>query len=201
MKTLCRHFIFVVIFILQGCDDTKLSPLHEGSTILAFGDSLTFGVGVSKPNSYPSVLSELSGRTVFNAGVSGEVTADGLLRLPTVLDQTEPNLLILLEGGNDILRNSDLRQSKNNLAEMIEIAHGRGIEVVLIGVPEKKLFSDVAPFYRELAEEYELVFEDDLISDLLHKNQYKSDRVHFNQLGYQKMAEAIYKLLDEKGAL
>lgn len=187
--------------MLQSCDQPKLTLIPKESPILAFGDSLTAGVGVEKEKSYPSVLSELSGREVINAGISGELTADGLARFPEVIEQTMPAMLILLEGGNDILRNQDMNATKRNLASMIEIARDRGVEVVLIGVPEKNLFSDVAPFYEELAEDYQLVFEDDLIGSLLRKRSYKSDPLHFNQQGYRAMAEAIHDLLVKNGGL
>ena len=84
---------------------------------------------------------------------------------------------------------------------MISLAKENGVQLVLIGVPEKQLFSDVAPFYKELAEEHKLVFDGELISDLLHKRSNKSDMVHFNKMGYQKMAEAIHELLIDNGAL
>ena len=201
MKSYRLQFILVLlsILLLQSCEQPKLKPIPKDSVILAFGDSLTSGVGVEKAKSYPSVLAELSSRRVINAGISGELTADGLARLPEVLDQTKPAILILLEGGNDILRNKDSNTIKRNLASMIETARSRNIDVVLIGVPEKNLFSDVAPLYRELAEHYQLVFEDDLIGDLLRKRAYKSDALHFNEQGYRLMAEAIYDLLVENG--
>jgi len=203
MKDRSIHIVVFLLgaLLLQSCDQSKLTPIPMESSILAFGDSLTLGVGVKKEKSYPSVLSELSSRNVINAGISGEMTSDGLLRFPEVIEQTDPALLILLEGGNDILRNYDKQATKSNLASMIEIAQSRGVEVVLIGVPEKNLFSDVAPIYKELAEDYQLVFEDDLIGNLLRKSAYKSDPIHFNQQGYRAMAEAIHDLLLENGGL
>ena len=77
----------------------------------------------------------------------------------------------------------------------------QGVQLVLIGVPQKQIFSDVAPFYKELAEDHKLVFDGELISALLRKRSYKSDMVHFNKSGYQKMAEAIHQLLIDNGAL
>jgi len=186
--------------LLAACEAGRLQPLPPDGVILAFGDSLTAGKGTSRDNSYPSVLAQLSGRTVINAGISGELTDEGLARLPGMLDQHRPDLMILIEGGNDILQNRT-RATKNNLAQMIELAQGRGIEVVLIGVPEKNLFSNSAPFYEELADEYALAYHDELISDLLRQPSYKSDSVHFNADGYREMAEGIYELLQDQGAL
>ncbi|MFK7794549.1 MAG: GDSL-type esterase/lipase family protein [Gammaproteobacteria bacterium] len=192
----------ICLLFLQACSDSvSLTPIPQDGVILAFGDSLTVGVGTSEAYSYPSVLAQLSGRKVVGAGVSGEETTQGLIRLPTVIDEVNPDLLILLEGGNDILRNKNLHNTKKNLAAMIELAHARGVQVVLIGVPEKKLFSDVAPLYEELAEQYGLVFADDLLAGLLRDNEYKSDAVHLNQRGYGVMAETIHELLVKQGAL
>ena len=192
--------IFIGLF-LQACGDTKLTPIPHNATILAFGDSLTYGKGVEEDQSYPSVLADLSNREVINAGISGETTKQGLARLNGVLEESDPHLMILLEGGNDILRNQNLSQTKQNLAAMIEMAQSQGVQVVLIGVPEKKLFSNSAKIFPELAEQYELVFDGELIASLLRSPQYKSDSVHFNALGYEKVAESIYELLLEKEAL
>jgi len=189
------------LLLLQACSKAKLEYIPETGVIIAFGDSLTTGVGTQAEYSYPSVLAELSGREVLNAGVSGEVTADGLVRLRSLLEETTANLLILIEGGNDILRNQDLNQSKRNLAQMIELTQSHGMDVVLVGVPEKRLFSSSAPMYGELAEEYNLVFDGEIIGSLIRQTKYKSDSVYFNREGYRIMAEGIYELLEEHGAL
>lgn len=202
MNILLRCLVTLLLPLLIGaCENRSLRALPPDGVILAFGDSLTAGVGAEKDQSYPAVLAHLSGRRVINAGNSGELTAAGRQRLPRVMEAHSPDLLLLLEGGNDILRNRDLLQTKVNLAAMIELAHANGTEVVLIGVPEKNLFSRVAPIYAELAQEYELVYIPDLIGDLLRNPEYKSDRIHFNAAGYRAMAEEVHAILREHGAL
>jgi len=67
---------------LIACSDPELKPLSDNAIVLAFGDSLTAGLGVAPTAAYPAVLESLSGRTVINAGVSGELTEQGLQRLP-----------------------------------------------------------------------------------------------------------------------
>lgn len=191
-----------LLLLLSGCgDQTDLRYLPPDATILAFGDSLTKGNGSTAGGDYPSQLQQLTERKVINAGISGEVSAEGLQRLPAILNQYQPSLLILLEGGNDILRNLDKAQLKQNLAQMIELAQQQNTEVILIAVPEKKLFSDSAPLYRELAEEYKLVFAPEIIANLLRSSQYKSDPIHFNNQGYQQLAIRINKLLRDHNAL
>ncbi len=202
MRRYCSLFLLASCIFLYACSESlSLTPLSQDDVILAFGDSLTVGVGASESYSYPVVLAQLSGLEVIASGVSGEETAQGLLRLPQVLDDVQPTLVVLLEGGNDILRNRNKHQIKNNIASMIELMQARGIDVILVGVPEKKLFSDAAPFYAELADEYQLVLMEDVLSDLLRDNNYKSDAVHLNQKGYRVLAESIYALLVKFGAL
>jgi len=202
MQILLRGVVVLLLPLLLGaCEKRTLRPVPATGVILAFGDSLTAGAGARADESYPEVLAQLSGRKVINAGVAGEVTATGRARLPAALDTHSPSLLLLLEGGNDILRNHNLRQTKDSLAAMIEHAHANGVEVVLIGVPEKNLFSSVAPIYTELAQEYDLVFIPDLIGKLLRTPEYKSDHIHFNAAGYRAMAEEIYTVLRKHGAL
>ncbi len=191
-----------LLLLLTACSEKRsLNTLQPDGVILAFGDSLTAGYGAPPGHSYPSVLAELSGMNIINAGVSGEVTAEGLERLPSALNKHQPQLVILMEGGNDILRGSDLQQTKHNLASMIELTHASGSEVLLIGVPQKKLFSNTAPLYQELADEYQLVYDGDILPDLLWDNQYKSDTIHFNAAGYRLFSERIYALLKERNAL
>lgn len=193
--------VLVFTILLNGCNDPKLDPIEKGGTILAFGDSLTDGVGTTRSRSYPAVLADLTGLNVINAGVSGETTDRGLERLPVELERSSPDLVILIEGGNDILRNISHSVIKQNLRVMIEMSQSRGIPVVLIGVPKKSLFSSSAPFYEELAEDFDLVYDGSLIVDLLRDPSLKSDQIHFNEAGYQEMAESIHDLLENSGAL
>ncbi|OOY33915.1 arylesterase [Solemya velum gill symbiont] len=194
----------LVLFLLAlftACSSPELNSIGHDGTILAFGDSLTVGKGADKKNSYPSVLAELSGLTVINAGVSGETTDGGVKRLPSELDHHSPDLLLLIEGGNDILRNRDQASIKANLGAMIQAAKRRGVQVVLFGIPKKSLFSESVPLYQELADEHQLVFDESLVVDLLHTPSLKADQIHLNKVGYRKMAESIYELLREKGAV
>ena len=197
-----KIFSLLFIFFLTGCSDApKLTRLQQHDVILAFGDSLTQGVGVSKQYSYPSVLETLSGVKVINAGVSGETTSEGLNRFADVIEQHAPAIVILLEGGNDILQNKSLDETQANLNDMIDIAKSYGVEVVLIGVPQKSLFSNSAPLYQILADKHQIVFEPSLIAKLMKKPSMKSDYIHFNRAGYETMAESIHQLLKDNGAL
>lgn len=198
-----KHILLICLSLLSlGCGtQKKLSPLPANATILAFGDSLTVGVGTSKEYSYPSILSKLSGFKVIHSGISGETTGQGLKRLPHVLKTHKPHLVILMEGGNDILRDIHYEKIEENLKKMIELIKQNQSQIILIGIPEKKLFSDSAPFYDKLANQYSLVFQNSIIGELQRNREYKSDYIHFNKIGYRKLAESIHKLLKTSEAI
>lgn len=203
---LLKNYLFIIGLLFGGilltaCSDPKLKPLSSNATIVAFGDSLTEGVGAAKSASYPSQLALITGLEVINAGISGETTDRGLVRFEDVLEQHNPELVILLEGGNDILRNYNQNQTKQNLAQMMDIAKQRNVQVLLMGVPEKNLFSSVAGFYDELAEENQVAYMRGVVSDLLKTKKYKSDQIHLNAQGYRVLAEEIAKTLKVEGAL
>ncbi|MBN2643872.1 MAG: arylesterase [Desulfuromonadaceae bacterium] len=187
--------------LLGGCSQPELKPIALDAVILAFGDSLTVGVGADPSQSYPAVLEQLSGRRVVNAGISGEETSGGRQRLTTVLDEYQPQLVILLEGGNDLLRDRDHAAIKNDLAAMIELAQQHGAQVVLLGVPSKNMLVGVPSFYAELAKQYALVFDEELVYSLLRTPGYKSDLIHLNTEGYRALAGAIHERLTHHGAL
>lgn len=193
--------LILMIFVKNG-DDTDKQALSKGSTILAFGDSLTAGYGASKGKDYPSHLQHLSGIKVINAGISGEVSADGLKRLPELLQKYKPQVVILCHGGNDILRRKSMHRLQENLRQMILLSQNSGAEVLLVAVPNLGLlgFSALSQ-YEVLADEYKLMFAEDVLSDVLGKNQFKSDRIHPNDQGYKVMAERFYEILSDEGLL
>ncbi|KFZ37365.1 hydrolase GDSL [Shewanella mangrovi] len=195
-----RRIVLLLLLCVSGCSKPSLPPLDSQATVLAFGDSLTAGVGAGAGDDYPTQLAHLCGCQVINAGVSGETSSEGVLRLPDVLDETQPDLLLLLEGGNDILRNHSKQQLQQNLASMIAAAQGRGVSVVLLSVPEKSLLLSASPIYKALADEFNVPLMDDTIPDLLSNSALKSDAVHLNAAGYQQLAQQIFAKLQQEGA-
>jgi len=198
-----RFCAFLLAALLAaGCGARhKLEKLDSGATVLAFGDSLTFGTGATPAESYPAVLERSIGRKVVNAGVPGETSAQGLGRLPATLDEVRPKLMLLCHGGNDFLRRLDDAQAAANVRAMIQLARERGIPVVLVATPKPGLPPSVPAFYGEIAAELKVPYDDGVLRSVLLDNALKSDMVHPNAAGYARIAAAVEKILKAAGAI
>lgn len=196
--------LFMLVLLLTACGEPQktLTRLPPDAVILAFGDSLTYGSGATAKHDYPSLLSKLTSLEVINEGVPGEISGEGLKRLPALLDEYEPKLLILVHGGNDILRKIPAEQTINNLKQMIAESKRRNIEVILLGVPKPNVFMlTSAEFYQTVADSNDVIADLDTLPEILGDNSLKSDLIHPNDAGYQLMAQNILQLLQDAGAL
>lgn len=197
-----RLLLLALVILLAACSGAaQLPPLPAGGVILAFGDSLTYGTGAAKGRSYPDDLARLSGHPVVNAGVPGEISAAGAARLPALLDQVQPALLILCHGGNDMLQGIDPGGTERHLRAMVGQARRRGIPVLLIGVPKPGLLLHTARIYTHVAQAMHVPLAGGILADILRQGDLKSDLVHPNAEGYRLLARALYALLRQKGAL
>lgn len=182
-----------------GCGGgARLQPVISETVVLAFGDSLTSGVGAEEDESYPAVLARLLGCRVVNGGVAGEVTREGLARLPGLLRRHRPQMVILCFGGNDMLRKLNDEEIARNLREMIRVARQAEADVVLLGVPQPGLLLRAPPFYRGLAEELDLVYEGTIVARILSTPSQKSDLIHPNADGYRRLAERLAEVIRKK---
>ncbi|WP_292441586.1 arylesterase [Methylophaga sp.] len=204
-RRLSAWLLVISLSVLTACDDNSQTPLRSlanDAVILAFGDSLTYGTGADpKTESYPAVLTELSGRTVINAGVPGEVSGEGLARIERLLKQHQPQLVLLCHGGNDMIRKLSEAELKQNLTAMVELIRAHGAEVVMLSVPKPGLFLKPAPLYQEVAHALRVPLENDIIPDIESETALKADPIHPNARGYRRLAERVHELLSQSGAL
>jgi lysophospholipase L1-like esterase len=184
----------------------RLTPLSAGATVLAFGDSITYGVGAGgfepQPSlTYPEDLARQTGLTVVRSGVPGETTDRGLARLPWVLEQERPALVILEHGGNDFLGGRPEADTEKNLTAMVQACQQAGAQVLLLGVPQPGLLLRLHPVYARVAAATRVPLEPGLLPALLADSNLKSDLLHPNAQGYAKLAQGVAEALRKLGAL
>lgn len=185
---------------------TSSEPSAKTGVILAFGDSLTAGLGVSIDEAYPAVLARRLADAGFNyqiinAGVSGETTAGGLRRLEWVLKRHTPDLVILELGANDGLRGLDLQQMQKNLSRIIERFQKEDITVILAGmkIPPNygKAYSGAFEnIFTALAEDYKIgliPFFLEGVAAIPALNQ--RDGIHPNAKGYEVVIDHIFPIV------
>jgi acyl-CoA thioesterase-1 len=173
----------------------------------AFGDSLTEGYGLPIYSSFPSYLERClleGGHNVemLNFGVSGETSADGLLRLPEVLSTT-PDAVYIEFGANDCFQFVNPAETEENLGRMIEAFQKNGSSVLLLGynpldfIP-KTFAKEFTVIFERVAGKYKIPFHPDLMQGLYGQpNLLLSDGVHPSEEGVRAMVENLYPLFEE----
>jgi acyl-CoA thioesterase-1 len=109
------------------------------TTILVMGDSLSAEYGIARGSGWVKLLEDQLQKQstpwmVFNASISGETTSGGLTRLPVLLEQKKPGIVLLELGANDALRGLSVDQTERNLSKMIKASKKSGAKVLLFGM-------------------------------------------------------------------
>ena len=198
----------LLLVTLAGCgrDKKTAQPVPPGSTVLALGDSLTFGTGASAETCYPTVLAVLTGWNVVNAGVPGDTSAQALARLPALLAEHQPKLVIVSIGGNDFLRRQGASTTRAQVRQICELVRASGAQVLLVAVPELSLLaaagrlSDHA-LYADIADELKIPLHRKGWSAVLADARLRSDQIHANAAGYAEFAQGLVKTLRDSGFL
>jgi len=185
-------------------------PKSHGSAerprIVAFGNSLTAGLGVPPAQSYPAHLQrtlDAAGYAylVVNAGVSGDTTAGGVRRVSWALN-SKPALVILELGANDGLRGLSLQETKANLERIIQQFQQASVTVVLAGMKLPPNYGQdytdgFESLYQALAKQYHLTlipFFLDGVAASTSLNQ--PDGIHPTGEGYRLIVEKIFPVLE-----
>ena len=183
----------------------RVQPLPAGSVVLALGDSITFGTGAEPEAAYPAQLAQLTGWHVVNAGVPGDTSAQALARLPGLLAEHQPALVIASIGGNDFLRRLPEADTEVNLRRIAALAREAGAQVLLVAVPRPTLAAAVGaglsdhPLYDRVAAELALPLHAGGWAHVLGNEQLKSDQIHANAAGYRAFAEGLSTSLRAAG--
>ncbi|WP_295981917.1 GDSL-type esterase/lipase family protein [uncultured Variovorax sp.] len=207
-----RHLLHLLAGIpaaglVAACGRRKPSAtaLKPGAHVLALGDSLTYGYGASPEDSWPVKLGELTGWQVENAGVNGDTSAGALQRLPGLLSGASYDAILIGIGGNDMLRGVSAAATRDNLAELVTQARAHTPHVAVLATPAPDAMraavgslSD-APFYEEVAKAQQALLVANVYSSVLSDSSLRSDRIHANARGYEKVAQLLAEQFKSAG--
>ncbi|MDP2760047.1 MAG: arylesterase [Sideroxyarcus sp.] len=201
-----RWLLLLAIVLLTACGKAeKQAAIPAGSPVLALGDSLTAGAGVTPEQAWPDLLAQRTGWLVVNGGVNGDTSADALKRLSALLDEQQPVLVLVALGGNDMLRHQPEQETVANLGQILEQIKARGAQAVLLATPKPTIAGAVlrnlsAPdFYQQVAEAQQVTLIEDAVAEVLSDPLLKGDQIHPNAEGHALLSVKIYDALREIG--
>lgn len=174
--------------------------------IVAFGNSLTAGLGVPPDQSYPAQLQRRLLEAgyhyeVINAGVSGETTAGGLRRLSWIL-KSRPSIVILELGANDGLRGKPLPSMASNLTEIIEGLQQAGVKVVLAGMQIPPNYGlaytrGFASTFERLAQDHGVTLIPFFLEGVAARQELnQADGIHPTAEGYRIVAQTVFDVVE-----
>ena len=192
--------------LVAGCSrSTKPQGklLEKEATLLCLGDSLTFGYGAAAGTSYPEQLERLTGHVTQNAGLNGDTAEGALARLPGLLQENTPGLVLVSIGGNDFLRGVPLARTRSALKQLLQTVAAANTPAVLIAQPKPALLAAATgslqdhPVYAEVAAEAGVPLFAMGWSAVLSRAELRSDEIHANSEGYKVFAERLATALRE----
>ncbi|KPK96445.1 MAG: hypothetical protein AMJ95_14250 [Omnitrophica WOR_2 bacterium SM23_72] len=177
---------------LGGCAKREIKNIDsQGTQIICFGDSITFGYGVNPGQDYPTALAKLLRRPVINAGVDGDTTTTALQRIQSDVLDKNPRLVIMEFGGNDFLKKVPQEDTIKNLKEMVDLVQARGAMVAIVDISAGMFFADYRKMYKRLAQDSGCIFVPRILSGIITNPSMKSDFLHPNADGYKIIAYRV----------
>ena len=203
-----RLFFVIVLAIATTATHASISNSND-STILIIGDSLSAGLGVAYNQSWPSLLQDRLNKNgytiqVVNAGISGDTTAGGNERLPKLLIQYAPEIVVIELGGNDGLRGTSIDSIESNLRSMIKAALDRDAQIILIGMQLPPNYGNIyatsfQDLFPTLAGEYSIGLVERLIQRMMNEvwqqNLMQMDGIHPNTEGHIQIEKIVWDSL------
>ncbi len=185
-----KAFLGLTLFIFLTL--TGSAEAQSDIRVVVIGDSLVMGVGDEEQSGgFVSILREWTDLDFINEGVSGDTTEDVLNRINQDVIRYNPDIAIILVGGNDFFQNVPESETRNNLLEIVETLQERNISVILLGSHGNIFGRNKEDIYRDVARETDAYYVRAVLQSILGNPFYLSDAVHPNHRGYTRMAERI----------
>lgn len=188
-----RFFVSLLAALLalsgaSACDKSPTAP--SAVTVVAFGDSITAGIGTTGNNDYVARLSDRTGVTIINAGRSGDTTGSALNRLDGAVLSRDPEIVIVFLGGNDLLQNVPVQNRIDNITAIVERIRADSAAVILVGVGNGVLdpFNGALP---ALASGTGSTLVPAVLEGILGVSSLMADLIHPNNAGHAIIADRI----------
>jgi acyl-CoA thioesterase-1 len=186
----------LVAWLVLGRGPDAARPT-AGERIIAFGDSLVQGVGATPGRDMVSVLARRVGVPIVNAGRSGDTTGAALGRLDAAVLSRNPRIVIVLLGGNDLLRRVPRATMFENLETIVTRIRARGAAVILVSVEIGFGAGAEGRAFEDLATRTSSALVRDILSGIFGRQGLMADGIHPNSDGYELMADRIAPVLRE----
>jgi len=182
------------------------APVLQAATLLVVGDSISAAYGVPAAKGWVALMEtrakrQVPGIRVVNASVSGDTSAGGLARLPALLRQHKPAIVIIELGGNDGLRGLRLKNTRQNLMQMVKLAQRADAKVLLLGIdlpPSQgaKYVRDFAAMYPAVAKATGAAYLPSFLAKVgVDPDMMQSDGIHPNSLGQPVLVDTVWPAL------
>lgn len=192
-KALLISCLLLSLIFLTGCAKRKIANIDsKGTTIVCFGDSITYGYGAGPGEDYPTALAKLVKAPVINSGIDGDTTTEASMRFKNDALDRDPLLILIEFGGNDFLRKTPMDVTISNVRQMIEQAQEKGAMVALVDISAGLFLRDYRVAFKKLAHEKNAIFIPQILNKIVTNPSLKSDFLHPNAKGYQLVAQRIY---------
>ena len=192
-KTAWVILFAAAVYVLWGPTKPDVKNAgRTGATIVAFGDSLTYGKGAPRNQTYPAVLTELTGKRVINLGVNGDTGAAAPRRLAQVMEH-KPYMVLIEFGGNDFMRSVPFEQTIASVSRIVDEVQAAGAIAVIVDTGGYYGMRKYSKAYKKLAKEKGAVFVSGILDGVFGQHALMSDQVHPNAAGYKIVAERVYE--------
>jgi acyl-CoA thioesterase-1 len=174
----------------HACGGSSPTTPSSSVTVVAFGDSLTAGFGTTGSGDYVSLLSNRTGVAIINAGRIGDTTADALGRINGAVLSRDPDIVIVLLGGNDLLQGVPVQQRISNITTVVQQIRTDGAVVILVGVGSPP----IDPFdgaLANIASQTSSSYVPAILDGIFGVPSLMADAIHPNNAGHAIMADRI----------
>ena len=205
IRLVCCRAAFGLFYVIIGTTTIQPAFAEQPPVLLVLGDSLVAGHGLPQGKAFPDVLGQMLEQVgvdvrIINSGVSGDTTAGGLARLDWSLADN-PNAVIIVLGGNDLLRGLDPAASYSNLDKIIDRLKASNVSVLLAGMQApRNLGADYADefdvIYKNLAQRHNVLLYPFFLDGVaLQPTMNQPDGMHPNKHGVKRIAARILPIV------